>query len=97
MNCLTEALGLSLPGNGTIPATHANRRLLLEKAGVRIVEMAEAYYGNGDQSVLPRSIANRRAMLNAMTMDICIACLLWRSALWLLQASYRRHVPHLCL
>ena len=72
MNCLTEALGLSLPGNGTIPATHANRRLLLEKAGVRIVEMAEAYYGNGDQSVLPRSIANRRAMLNAMTMDIAM-------------------------
>ncbi len=72
MNCLTEALGLSIPGNGTIPATHANRRLLLEKAGARIVEMAEAYYGNGDQSVLPRSIANRRAMLNAMTMDIAM-------------------------
>ncbi len=72
MNCLTEALGLSLPGNGTVPATHVNRRRMLEKAGKRIVELAHIYYNEGDESVLPRNIANRRAMLNAMTMDIAM-------------------------
>ena len=72
MNCLTEALGLSLPGNGTVPATHINRRALFETAGRRIVELTEAYYGNGDTSVLPRAIASRQSMLNAMTMDIAM-------------------------
>lgn len=72
MNCLTEALGLSLPGNGTVPATHINRKALFEAAGRRIVELTEAYYGRGDNSVLPRAIASRAAMLNAMTMDIAM-------------------------
>lgn len=72
MNCLTEALGLSLPGNGTVPATHVNRRRLMEKAGRRIVELTRRYYGDGDESVLPRNIASRQAMLNAMTMDIAM-------------------------
>ena len=72
MNCLTEALGLSLPGNGSIPATHANRRKLLEQAGRQIVELTHRYYNEGDTSVLPRNIAGRQAMLNAMTMDIAM-------------------------
>ena len=72
MNCLTEALGLSLPGNGTVPATHINRRALLKRAGERIVEMAYAYYKDGDTSVLPCNIATRQAMLNAMTLDIAM-------------------------
>ena len=72
MNSLTEALGLSLPGNGTVVATHINRRRLMTDAARRIVEMADAYYKNGDTSVLPRSIASRPAMLNAMTLDIAM-------------------------
>ena len=72
MNCLTEALGMSLPGNGTIVATHANRMKLFEKAAARIVEMALAYYEHDDDSVLPRSIATRRAFLNAMSVDIAM-------------------------
>ncbi|MDE6135669.1 MAG: dihydroxy-acid dehydratase, partial [Muribaculaceae bacterium] len=72
MNCLTEALGLSLPGNGTVPATHINRRALLRRAGERIVEMARLYYNEGDGSVLPRAIASRQAILNAMTLDIAM-------------------------
>lgn len=70
MNCLTEALGLSLPGNGTIVATHSNRIKLFEKAASRIVEMAMEYYSNGNESVLPQQIASRKAFLNAMTLDI---------------------------
>ena len=70
MNSLTEALGLSLPGNGTIVATHANRIKLFESAAHRIVEMARAYYDKGDVSVLPRSIATREAFLNSMSLDI---------------------------
>lgn len=72
MNSLTEALGLSLPGNGTVVATHLNRRRLMTDAARRIVEMADAYYRKGDTSVLPRSIASRPAMLNAMTLDIAM-------------------------
>ncbi|MDO4319012.1 MAG: dihydroxy-acid dehydratase [Bacteroidales bacterium] len=72
MNCLTEALGLSLPGNGTVVATHVNRLELFRRAARRIVEMADAYYGHGDAGVLPRSIATRAAMLNAMTLDIAM-------------------------
>jgi len=72
MNCLNEALGLALPGNGTVVATHAGRRLLFERAAKRIVEMAFAWYQNEDSSVLPRTIASRNAFLNAMTLDIAM-------------------------
>lgn len=72
MNCLTEALGLSLPGNGTILATHANRRQLFKDAAKLIVKNAMKYYEEGDESVLPRSIATRQAFLNAMTLDIAM-------------------------
>lgn len=72
MNCLTEALGLSLPGNGTILATHANRRQLFKDAAKLIVKNALKYYEEGDESVLPRSIATRQAFLNAMTLDIAM-------------------------
>lgn len=72
MNCLTEALGLALPGNGTIVATHRNRMSLFEKAARRIVEMAVARYERDDESVLPRSIACRQAFLNAMSLDIAM-------------------------
>lgn len=72
MNNLTEAIGLSLPGNGTILATHTNRVELFKQAARQIVENANKYYGEGDESVLPRSIATRTAFLNAMTMDIAM-------------------------
>ncbi len=69
MNCLAEALGIALPGNGTVVATHALRWDLFEEASVRIVEMARLYYEHGDGSVLPRSIATFEAFENAMTLD----------------------------
>lgn len=72
MNCLTEALGLALPGNGTILATHKNRLGLFEKAARLIVEMAYARYMRDDESVLPRSIATRQAFMNAMALDIAM-------------------------
>ncbi len=72
MNNLTEAIGLSLPGNGTILATHKNRVRLMQQAARQIVKNALAYYEQGDESVLPRSIAMRQAFLNAMTMDIAM-------------------------
>ncbi|MEJ2111960.1 MAG: dihydroxy-acid dehydratase [Acidobacteriota bacterium] len=72
MNCLTEALGFGFPGNGTLLATHRNRMGLFEKAAKRIVEMADARYGQNDESVLPRSIATRQAFLNAMALDIAM-------------------------
>ncbi len=72
MNSLTEALGLSLPGNGTILATHINRRRLFSDAARLIVENVMKYYRDGDSSVLPRAIASRQAMLNAMTLDIAM-------------------------
>ncbi|MBR4649250.1 MAG: dihydroxy-acid dehydratase [Bacteroidaceae bacterium] len=72
MNNLTEAIGLSLPGNGTILATHANRVELMKDAARQIVKNALAYYEDGDTSVLPRSIATRAAFLNAMTLDIAM-------------------------
>lgn len=72
MNCLNEAIGLALPGNGTIVATHANRKALFLKAAKQIVENANRYYFEGDDSVLPRSIAIRQAFLNAMTLDIAM-------------------------
>ena len=72
MNCLTEALGLSLPGNGTTLATHRDRRRLFEEAGHRIVELAKRHYEQDDYSVLPRSIANFKAFENAMSLDIAM-------------------------
>ena len=72
MNSLTEALGLSLPGNGSILATHVNRIQLFRDAAKLIVKNAMAYYGEGDESVLPRSIATRAAFLNSMTLDIAM-------------------------
>ena len=72
MNSLTEAIGLSLPGNGTILATHTNRIALFKAAARQIVKNALAYYEDGDESVLPRSIATRQAFLNAMTLDIAM-------------------------
>lgn len=70
MNCLTEALGLSLPGNGSTLATHANRKKLFERAGQLIVELTKRHYEQNDYSVLPRSIATKAAFENAMTLDI---------------------------
>ncbi len=72
MNSLTEAIGLSLPGNGTILANHVNRVELMKQAARTIVKNALAYYEDGDDSVLPRSIATRSAFLNAMTLDIAM-------------------------
>ena len=72
MNCLTEALGLSLPGNGTIVATHANRKKLFEKAAKRIIEITYDYYQNDNEKVLPRNIASRKAFMNSMTLDIAM-------------------------
>ena len=72
MNCLTEAIGLSLPGNGTIVATHTGRTELFRKAARLIVDNTYKYYRDGDESVLPRSIASRQAFLNAMSLDIAM-------------------------
>jgi dihydroxy-acid dehydratase len=72
MNCLNEALGLALPGNGTIVATHRNRVGLFLKAAGLIVDIAKKYYYEGDESVLPRSIANKEAFMNAMSLDIAM-------------------------
>lgn len=72
MNSLTEAIGLALPGNGTVLATHTNRVELFRKAARQIVKNALAYYEDGDETVLPRSIATRKAFLNAMTLDIAM-------------------------
>ncbi|OKX94941.1 dihydroxy-acid dehydratase [Corynebacterium glutamicum] len=72
MNCLTEALGLSLPGNGSTLATHAARRALFEKAGETVVELCRRYYGEEDESVLPRGIATKKAFENAMALDMAM-------------------------
>lgn len=72
MNCLNEAIGLALPGNGTIVATHANRMRLFIDAAKMIVDNSYKYYRDGDTSVLPRSIATKQAFLNAMTLDIAM-------------------------
>jgi dihydroxy-acid dehydratase len=72
MNCLTEAIGLALPGNGTTLATHAARRGLFERAGTAIVELTRRYYTDDDESVLPRAIANRDAFENAMALDVAM-------------------------
>ncbi|UTT69090.1 dihydroxy-acid dehydratase [Arthrobacter sp. DNA4] len=70
MNCLTEAIGLSLPGNGSVLATHTARKALYEKAGATVVELVKRYYDGDDDSVLPRSIATAKAFDNAMALDI---------------------------
>jgi dihydroxy-acid dehydratase len=72
MNCLTEAIGLALPGNGSTLATHAARRGLFERAGALIVELTRDFYADGDVSVLPRSIASRDAFENAMALDVAM-------------------------
>ncbi len=72
MNCLTEALGLSLPGNGTTLATHSDRERLFREAGRLVVDIAKRYYEHDDESVLPRNVANRQAFENAMALDIAM-------------------------
>ena len=109
MNCLTEALGLALPGNGTVVATHADRKRLFLNAGCRIVELAKRYYEGGDDSVLPRNIGSFEAFENAMTLDIAMGGST-NTVLHLLAAAQEggvpftmldidrlsRRVPHLC-
>ncbi|RSS62072.1 dihydroxy-acid dehydratase [Streptomyces sp. WAC06614] len=72
MNCLAEAIGLALPGNGSVLATHTARRALYENAGRTVVEITKRYYEDGDESVLPRNIATRQAFENAMALDIAM-------------------------
>ena len=72
MNCLTEALGLSLPGNGTVVATHADRKKLFLEAGRLAVQLCKRYYEQGDESVLPRNIASKKAFENAMALDVAM-------------------------
>ncbi len=109
MNCLTEALGLSLPGNGTTLATHADRKRLFVEAGHLIVDLARRYYEQNDESVLPRNVANFKAFENAMTLDISMGGST-NTVLHILAAAYEgginftmddidrlsRHVPVLC-
>lgn len=109
MNCLTEALGLALPGNGSLLATHAARKQLFLQAGKRIVSLAKRYYEQNDKTVLPRNIANYQAFENAMTLDIAMGGSS-NTVLHLLAAAQEaevafsmedidrlsRHVPHLC-
>ncbi|HEY3507436.1 MAG TPA: dihydroxy-acid dehydratase [Actinocatenispora sp.] len=72
MNCLTEAMGLALPGNGSTLATHAARKALFERAGRTVVDLANRYYGKDDESVLPRSVGGRHAFENAMALDVAM-------------------------
>ena len=109
MNCLTEALGLSQPGNGSLLATHADREMLFKSAGRRIVDLAKRYYEQDDASVLPRSIATKQAFENAMTLDIAMGGST-NTVLHLLASAQEggidftmadidrlsRQVPHLC-
>ncbi|WP_417763263.1 dihydroxy-acid dehydratase [Shewanella sp.] len=109
MNCLTEALGLSLPGNGSMLATHADRRELFLEAGRRVMALAKRYYQQNDDSVLPRNIASYKAFENAMTLDIAMGGSS-NTVLHLLAAAQEaevdftmenidqlsRKVPHLC-
>ncbi len=92
MNCLTEALGLSLPGNGSVLATHGDRKRLFVEAGHLIVDLAQRYYEHDDLSVLPRSIASFKAFENAMTMDIAMGGST-NTVLHLLAAAYEGEVP----
>src|SRR6266480_5144435 len=72
MNCLTEAIGLSLPGNGSVLATHTARRALYEKAGETVVQITKRYYDQDDETVLPRTVASKEAFGNAMALDIAM-------------------------
>ncbi len=92
MNCLTEALGLALPGNGSIVATHADRRDLFVKAGHLIVDLARRYYEKDDKRALPREIASFKAFENAMTLDIAMGGST-NTVLHLLAAAYEGEVP----
>ncbi|MDB5509673.1 MAG: dihydroxy-acid dehydratase [Hyphomicrobiales bacterium] len=92
MNCLTEALGLSLPGNGSVLATHADRRRLFCEAGHTIVDLARRYYEQDDASVLPRNIATFSAFENAMTLDIAMGGST-NTVLHLLAAAHEGEVP----
>ncbi|WP_024518028.1 dihydroxy-acid dehydratase [Bradyrhizobium sp. Tv2a-2] len=92
MNCLTEALGLSLPGNGSVLATHADRKGLFVEAGHLIVDLARRYYEQNDESVLPRNIANFKAFENAMSLDIAMGGST-NTVLHLLAAAYEGEVP----
>ena len=109
MNCLAEALGLALPGNGSLLATHADRKQLFVEAGRLIVDLAHRYYEQDDEAVLPRNIANRQAFENAMSLDIAMGGST-NTILHLLAAAQEAHVdfsmadidrlsrrvPHLC-
>ncbi|MBB3771946.1 dihydroxy-acid dehydratase [Angulomicrobium tetraedrale] len=92
MNCLTEALGLSLPGNGSTLATHADRKRLFVEAGHTIVDLARRYYEQDDSSILPRSVANFAAFENAMTLDISMGGST-NTVLHLLAAAHEGEVP----
>ncbi|MBN9006184.1 MAG: dihydroxy-acid dehydratase [Rhizobiales bacterium] len=92
MNCLTEALGLALPGNGSVLATHADRKGLFVEAGHLVVDLARRYYEQDDASVLPRNIANFKAFENAMTLDISMGGST-NTVLHLLGAAYEGQVP----
>src|SRR5580704_9957166 len=92
MNCLTEALGLALPGNGTVLATHADRKELFLEAGRRIVEITRRYYETDDVSVLPRNVATFAAFENAMTLDISMGGST-NTVLHLLAAAHEGEVP----
>ena len=92
MNCLTEALGLALPGNGSVLATHADRRGLFVEAGHLIVDLARRYYEQDDESALPRKIASFKAFENAMTLDIAMGGST-NTVLHLLAAAYEGEVP----
>jgi dihydroxy-acid dehydratase len=92
MNCLTEALGLALPGNGSVLATHADRRGLFVEAGHLIVDLARRYYEQNDETALPRAIASFKAFENAMTLDIAMGGST-NTVLHLLAAAYEGEVP----
>src|SRR6476660_8678896 len=92
MNCLTEALGLALPGNGSVLATHADRKSLFVEAGHLIVDLARRHYEQDDASVLPRGIANFKAFENAMTLDIAMGGST-NTVLHLLAAAHEGQVP----
>src|SRR5579862_8653347 len=92
MNCLTEALGLSLPGNGSVLATHADRKGLFVEAGHLIVDLARRHYEQNDDSVLPRNVANFKAFENAMSLDIAMGGST-NTVLHLLAAAYEGEVP----
>ncbi len=91
MNCLNEALGLALPGNGTILATHINRKKLFEKASATIVDIVNQYYIEGNEGVLPKNIATREAFMNAMSLDIAMGGST-NTVLHLLAIAHEAHV-----